>query len=331
MPYLHVSHTIETLSKPWFFGDRRGATYGKILQNKFDAAGRKESIDSALALGSYLIHTESQKNKRHAIRAVLLANLLMKGFPVEQHRQLRQRCDSLSLEELKREFAFLFPALLDTDNRASWHPAFFNDPNNLEALKRPNDWRRGGIPHYRFIVHTLRDPVAKRNVFLNPIFELSKYEALSMSLMGHEHPYSHSLQGLILRVPMNNILITSPRDVSFPNYALSLHDPARGAATPVMADEIIRIAAEEGGLRTPSDVLRNSGHHHYNEIDVCGKPDIPLPHGRTEPLALLGVFVVTDMTGTMMVLPQFRDQYLEIAQASAFNNNVPLLYLPKVG
>jgi hypothetical protein len=70
------------------------------------AAGSKDSIDSALALGSHLVHTESQKHRRHAIRAVLLAAFLMKGLPVGQHWQLRQRRDSLSLEALKREFAF---------------------------------------------------------------------------------------------------------------------------------------------------------------------------------------------------------------------------------
>jgi hypothetical protein len=330
MPYPHVDHTIEALTKPWFFGDQRGSTYGGILRTKFEAAANKASIDSALALGNYLIHIESQKNKRHALRAVLLGNFLMKGFPVQQHQQLRQRCDSLSLEELKKEFAFLFPALLDNDKRSLWHPAYFTDPDNLAALKRSNDWRKGGIPRYRFIVHTLREPEARRSIFRNPIFELSKYEVLSMSIMSNEHPYSHSLQGLILRVPMNNILITSPMDVAISNYAPSVHGQAANPGARVCADEIIRIAAEQGGLRAPNDVIANSGQFHYNEIVVCGKAGIPLPHGTTESLTLVGVFVATDMTGTMKVLPALRDQYMRIVEDSALNNNVPLLYLPKM-
>ncbi|WP_144290167.1 hypothetical protein [Ideonella sp. A 288] len=328
MAYPHVSKTIAELAEPWFLDQPRGKTYGAILQSKFDAADNRAAIESALTLGGYLLHIESQKHKRRAVRAVMLANFLMKGFPVQQHAQLRERSESFSLEELKAEFVFLFPALLDNGNRSSWHPAFFTDPANLVALHRQDDWRERSVPRYRFIVHTVREPLSRVSLFHDPVTELANCDALSMSLIGNEHPYTHSMQGFIFRVPMNNILVTSSRDMAFPNYQPSVHRlGAQGQAA--LADEIIRIAAEQGGLRTPSDVIHGSAAHHYNEIVVCGRPNVKLPHGTTELLTLLGVFVCTTMAGALHVRGDLGQRFLELASQSAFNNNVPLVYLPK--
>ncbi|WP_143747050.1 hypothetical protein [Chitinimonas sp. BJB300] len=163
-----------------------------------------------------------------------------------------------------------------------------------------------------------------------------------MSVLGSTKPIAYSNHGLILGVPQNNVLSTSPTDQWFDNYAgTSQSTKAPGQS---MAKHIAEKNLMLGGLLTPDQVVMHQGtmgamQHcagtaltQHNEIVVCGIAGQPLPHGMTGNLRLLGVFIQTRMDGT---LP---DRYLKsqgpshsiemAASACARNYRVPLLYLP---
>ena len=334
MPTPHVDKTIAALTEPWFFArPDLGRSYGNLLQNGIDARPDRQAIDNALALGGYLLHIESHRRKRLALRAVLLANFLMKNYLVAEHDRLRRHYESLSFDELKREFVFLFPALTDNNNRATWHPAYFTDPVNLSDLKTQNDWRVRIPPRYTFFVHALMD--VHSPVLIDPVSALSRYSALSMSLVSSVRPFSYAPQGVILRVPPNNILTTSASDQFTRTHAPSIHEmrasPEQYAGQPILADHIAELNMLAGGLRTPAEVLlRPPAGTFYNEVVVCGVAGVPLPHGVTERLTLLGLFIATGRDGS---IPDFGAssamERVAVLERCSATFGVPLSYLPR--
>ena len=334
MPAPHVDQTIAAIAEPWFFASPAlGRSYGNLLQNRFDARPDRQAIDDALALGGYLLHIESQRRKRLGLRAVLLANFLMKNYPVAEHAGLRRHYDSLSLDELKKEFVFLFPALTDNDNRATWHPAYFTDPVNLSDLKTQNDWRARVTPRYTFFVHTLMD--VHSPVLIDPVSVLSRFSALSMSLVSNARPFSYAPQGVILRVPPNNILTTSASDQFTRTHAPSIHEmrarPEQYPGQPILADHIAELNMLAGGLRTPAEVLmRPPSGTFYNEVVVCGMAGVPLPHGVTGPLTLLGLFIATARDGSIGPFGNSSaNERVAVLEGCSTRFGVPLSYLPR--
>lgn len=339
MPYPHVDATIAALSEDWFFGPTVGPKYGQRLTKEFAGRGDKQAVDDTLGLGNYLIHTQSNKRQRHALRAVLLANLLITNQPVAVIPRIREQYNSSSLEDLKQQFAHLFPAFFDDNNRATWNPLNFTNPNLLSALQRPTNWTNKAVPLYKFFVHTLKHPSA---VLDTPISMLSGWTAISMSVLASRKPIAYSNHGLILHVPENNVLTASPTDQWFDNYAGTKQSVK--AAGQSMAKHIAEKNLMIGGLLTPDQVVDRQGtaeamqhfagaaQTQHNEVVVCGLPNQPLPHGMTGQLRLLGVFIQTRMDGTLpdhYVKSQGQAKKIELAVAAcAKNYHVPLLYLP---
>jgi len=326
MPYPEFDKTVAELDQPWFFGPQAGANYRGVLTTKFNAAVNRAQIDSALSLGAYLVHSEANKQQRAALRAVLLANILMGNLPVELLGQLKQRFEKHDLATLKRAFANTFPALQDNGNRPSWNPANFTAPATLNGLTK----RRSGfgphfpLPPFRFIIHAVGNYMG--DVFDTPAI-LTRYEVLSMSLMSNTNAHAHDPQGVILRVPENNILAASPTDVAVQNYAPAFNPNAPGAVT--ITDNLIDVAARTGGLRSPNYLLQNiRGYPYYNEVVVCGRANVPLPHGMTGTMTVVGLFVLTDANGVIRGDPatsQARDLRVK---ACARNYHLPVLYIP---
>lgn len=335
MPYAHVDSVIDALVEPWFFGAPRsaGENYGKLLTSKFNARGDQAAVDKALALGGYLIHTQDNKNKRLALRAVMLAAMLMKGTKVSEVDAVRKRCESLPLDALKRAFANQFPGLEGDGLRGTWDPAFFTMPILLPELRELTNWTGKTIPNYQFIVHTSEDPITPSAVFNDPIGELAKYSASSFSLMSNKKPFTYFLQGLIVRVPVNNILVTYHSDLLSVLREQSIHQPTFVKHT--FAEEIgeLSMATGSGGLKSPATILRDQNaagsfaiKSKYNELLICGRSGVPLPQGVTGALKLQGVFITCTRDGK--ILGGQGEERRKACEGHAKRLKVPLLYLP---
>jgi len=326
MPYPEFDKTVAELDQQYLFGPVAGANYRGLLTTAFNNSPNKAGIETALSLGAYLIHSDANKEKRAALRAVLLANFLMGGVPVGDRDRLKKRFEKLDVTALKRAFANAFPALLDNGNRPAWAPANLTDPATLNTLKKP---RSGFGPHlplpqFRFIIHGVGN-------FMGDVFDtpniLTRYEVLSMSLMSNRNVHAHDPQGVILRVPQNNILAASPTDVAVQNYAPAF-DPTNPNAVTI-TDNLIDVAARTGGLKTPDYLLQNvRGYPYYNEVVVCGRANVPLPHGMTGVMTVVGLFVLTDGNGDMRGDPTNRQARLLRVQACSRNYHLPILYIP---
>ena len=347
----HFDAVIDALSQPWYFTESKARataaaqarTYATILTDEFNKRGDKEAIDSALGLGAYLVHSEANKRKRLALRAVLLADVLMKKRPASDIAHLRPRYESLAFDALKRALINLFPLMQGDANRAFWAPDFFTDPILLPDLRIQEDWRNKPVPPYMFIVHASDNPA--KPLWQDPVGEIAKYSGSSMSLISNQKPYVYSasgmVQGVIFRVPAKNILITYHADIMTTLHAGTVHKPAMGKT---LAEEILELAAASGaisgGLATPTTLLGKTGParppsvgmpngSNYNEIVVCGKAGVPLPWGVTENLKLVGFFMFTTKDGKLLQ-PFDAPARLTACEAHAKRLKRPLLFLPHV-
>jgi len=239
---------------------------------------------------------------------------------------MKKRYGRLDLATLKRAFANAFPALQDNGNRPAWNPANFTDPATLNGLKKPPSGigPHLPLPSFRFIIHAVGNYMG--DVFDTPNI-LSRYEVLSMSLMSNRNVHAHDPQGVILRVPENNILAASTTDVAVQNYAPAFDPQNPGAVT--ISDNLIDVAARTGGLRTPDYLLQNiRGLPYYNEVVVCGRAGVPLPHGLTGVMTVVGLFVLTDAGGEIRGAPATRQRRELRVKACALNYHLPVLYIP---
>jgi len=326
MPYPEFDKTVAALDQQWLFGPQAGANYRNILTTEFTAAFNKTQINAALSLGNYVVHSDANKQRRAALRAVMLANFLMRSHPVTLRDQLKRRYENLDIAALKRAFANSFPALQDNGNRPAWNPGNFTDPNTLNSFKkaRSGNGPHPAVPQFRFIIHAVGN--YRGDVFDTPNI-LTRYEVLSMSLMSKSNSHAHDPQGVILKVPENNILAASPTDVAVQNYAPAFSAQSPNAVT--ITDNLMDIAARHGGLRSPDYLLQSiRGYPYYNEVVVCGRAGVPLPHGLTGNMTTVGLFVLTDANGEIRGDPNTRRAREMRVVACARNYHLPVLYIP---
>ena len=290
-----IYKTLSEIEAHWFLGPTVGHHYVKQIK---DALSRFDSyqvlgFDSALSLGERT-DTPNQRfpslpsfsqshgpgdqetERRHAIRACLLAEFAIKKRSVKFSTSLIERFQLRSKDELIKLFKMSFPLVADRGNRNAWR-AGFTDPRSH------NDAR------FRYIVHALRlnenpnpnntSPWTSANSILaNPNARLQNWFAISCSLIDQAHPETFKGCGLILRVPVENILTTHTGDQAFPNHAGAVLPPwantpaTKIEATGALLEKIREYDAAHGGLHTPSQVLAGTGRGNtaYNEIVVTG-------------------------------------------------------------
>lgn len=346
----HYERTIAAIPEPWFMGPGIGQKYVERLNAVFASRTDKQKVDDALALGWYAFHTEENKQHRHAVRAVILAAVLMKGNRAETADFYKRQYKSMTIERLKQEFVHSFPAFFDGGNRGKWSPVNFTHPRTVGALAHITDWTKYPVPPYKFFIHGLTHPA---KTLANPELVLSGRLAISAGVLSNKKPIAFTNHGLILEVPENNILTTSPSDQWFDNYAVSkkhLDEKGRPEKSVkadnghTMAEHIIDKTLRIGGLLTPDEVIDRQGTpavvNHFcgatptshNEVVICGIPDQSLPCGKTGKIRLLGVFIQINMDGTF---PDYykksqgpRAKIRQDLHQCAHVFKVPMLYLP---
>lgn len=340
MPFPHFDATLLALAEPWFIGPALGPKYANILRQAFTKRPDQKAIDDGLALGSYLVHSENNKRHRHALRGVLAANFLMKNQPLGVKDALLRQYKSSTTQALTSQFKNLFPAMIDVDqNRYFWLPELFDDPSDYPQFLKPANWTRNAVPKHMFFIHTVRHGA---DVLNDPAGILGRWTAISMSVLGHTKPICYTNHGVIMSVPANNVLTTSPTDQWFDNYAGT--DRSTKAIGQSMPKHIAEKSVTLGGMLKPTEVMAKQdtpqAMDHFagasitkhNEVVVCGVAGQPLPHGVTGALRLRGVFLQTKMDGTMPQIymkSQGPSNLIEAAvKQCAKKFNVPLLYLP---
>jgi hypothetical protein len=336
----HIQPTLDALQENWFLGSELGPKYARVLKRYVDERTDQLGLDAALALGSYPVHTEANKQQRKALRAVLLAEFVMREQPLDIKDKLVGRYKDLSTDQLKQQFCHTFPPFLDDGNRAAWAPNNFTQPSTLVPLYNPADWTNKAVPPYRFITHSIRANSALLKG--DPMRQLMEFTAISCAVLSSDKPVAFSNCGLILYVPENNIITTSPTDQWFDNYAgTAKSSKAEGQS---MAQHIGEKTIRIGGLLTPDNVLAKQNtpqamDHYagavqskYNEVIVTGQPNQPMPYGRTDYLHLLGFFLQTNMDGTFpekYIKSQGDSNIVRLCVTEAAQRlNVRVLYLP---
>lgn len=339
MPTSHFAAVLAALRGSWFFTDsvsrstaaEQGRAYASRLEQAFNPRADKEAIESALGLGFYAVHTQANEQKRLALRAVLAAEMLIKNRRPADIPALRRPYECLPLDALKRAFVHLFPVGQADSNREKWAPNNFTDPSQLPALKNREDWTGRSVPPYMFLVHMNANP-ATSAVWQEPD-RFDRYSASSLTLMSNKKPFTYpgpgQTQGLILRVPENNILVTHYTDLMSQLHLESIAKEKTGRS---LAEEILELISATGGrLEAPETVLNmtNSGtptvgmSSKYNEVVVCGKPGVQLPWGVTEKVQVVGMFMLVTKDGKLLIGGEERLQAMRI-----HCKNLPLLFLP---
>ncbi len=318
-----------------------GHNYEKVLSGKLNALGPPQLavIDARLALGNYVIRTASAKQKRRALRAVLLACSVMLPAPKPAASYL-QRYKSMGLDDLRHAFFSVFPYNDNSVVRAMWSPGVFTDPGLTafaQQFAQAKDWNAGGLPAFRFMVHCVDDP-ANWGGKADPVAELSNYDLTSMTLLDSTKRFTYfNWGGMVFNVPQNNILITYAHD-----QMSNTHGGARGANGELaLVNEIKTLAIGTDGLKSPDDIVAGQSQDgaylpqgggnsptkssSYNEISVCGRPGTPLPWGHSGALTLKAVFSLVPKNGVLQVNHVAKSkEWAAIGTAL----NVPMLYIP---
>lgn len=342
MAYERVMMTLNSLKNDWFLGEYWGGKYYFLLNAAFNRYGDKNALDNSLSLGRYLLHTDENKKIRHVLRATILSNVLFKNASLDSSRSIFEQLKILPLPAIKQRFLWSFPVFIDNGNRSAWNEINFTSIDSLSVFKRDVDWSKQIIPSYKILVHALVINKLDRNLLTSPITTMSKWSAISTSILSDSKPKVYSNHGLMLGVPQNNILTTSPSDQWFDNYAgtnKSVKSPKK-----TMGEHISDKTIRHQGLLTPDEVILHQGcqsaedYHsgtaitEHNEIVVCGIPDISLPHGITGKLRLLGVYLQTKMDGSLpdkynKSQGSSQEVMMDVVECS-YNCQVPIFYFP---
>jgi insecticidal toxin complex protein TccC len=175
---------------------------------------------------------------------------------------------------------------------SSWNTRHSEGFTSIDTAKVPNQ--------FRFMVHTvpLEDMQKAKTsgdtyyteLFSNPESILGQRDVLSMSVVSDQHSYTYAGTGFVIKVPPQNILVTSPVDMDFRNRAGEGRDQSAGASG-VLSRELIKSRSKYQEILTPMQLVSKS-REDRNEVLVVGRHGVNIYPGMpaTEKLEVVGVF-----------------------------------------
>jgi len=346
MALIHIHDTITAIRQPWLGGAYAGRYIQRIQEGL--AGKNKLAVGNALSLGNYPGHSQVEKDRRMAIRAVLLAQLTVGGKPLHARNGLYNGLKSRRRDQLVAAFRSGVP--WDDRMRLTWAPHNFTDPNGNvgRVLQRKQDWTGRPVPAFRFLIHSLlagsRLP-STLNILQNPAGVLSGWDAISCSLISETKPFPYGHMGLILRVSERNILTTAATDQNFRNHAGTPASGNAGESTGGLANQLLlaqhiaRKHTEFGGLSSPAELLQRQaaspGMTRHSEIVVTGRAGFDFGAKATQPITVPALFRRVDLKGkpyrdtnaifsSLTLKRNAVDALTNAAQAL----NIPVLYIP---
>jgi hypothetical protein len=220
-----------------------------------------------------------------------------------------------------------------------WDPSLFTDPTALaERLGR------GEFPAFRLLVHTVTCGNLARpdgmQLFIEGTQALSRWDTISASVISDRKRFTYATAGVVLAVPVQNILLTSPRDLDFDGNVGDLdrveHWLLPGQLPGVEAmpahqrsallSRRIFLQMDRTSIITPESVLERT-HQDRNEVVVITRPGVNIRtgHGATGPVGVVGVFRAKGKSRAVTPHPR-KDELIEQALSLARGHlNVPLI------
>jgi hypothetical protein len=261
---------------------KNGATLVDRRLERMSKADQK-AISDAMSLGdsvaALLKDKDEEKDRRHAIRAVLLLKFAVKKEPVKLSKDLIAKFGSKAMADLKNEIKSGLPVTDNSPLRDFWDPKHFTDPKAYKADKP-----------FKFIVWGMMNTHTGRGTPYFKILEnpdIAKTFLISSSIIDQVHKSTYYPYGFILKVPKENIISTNSKDQAFKNYKAMTEGMTAAEATD-MLPEVRRVSASYE-IAKPDDILKGTsgkgGAYGYNEIAVMGTS----PEGKS--VDVVGLFV----------------------------------------
>ena len=347
MAHPHIKKTLDAIKQQWL-----GGAYGQRYATQLEQALRtrnKQAVDGALSLGHYLVHSQANKQKRAAIRAVLLAELTVGGRRLGERDVIYAKLKSQPQAQLVARFRKSMGLMWDNGKRSAWAPCKFTAPDSAagQALQVRQNWIGKSLPQFKFLIHSLLGGSrfnSSIGLLADPATTLSGWDAISCSLISNNKPHPYGDFGLILRVSERNILTASPADQQFRNHIGTARGRTAQEGTGglhnqgLLMSHIAEKNAETGGLRTPAQVLSaqatsingNSVVYH-SEVVVVGRSGVNFGAGATRPVQVSAVFRRVKPDGTpyhSLGRAALTQQQITLIDQAANQLNVPLLYIP---
>lgn len=347
MNHPHISQTLSAIRQPWL-GGARGGRYAAQIEQALRTRNRR-SIDRALVLGHYLIHSQSNKRKRAAIRAVMLAELTVGGRRLNERDLIHQKLQRRSRAQLVADLRIAMGIMWDNGKRHAWAPRCFTDPGGSagRALQRQQNWVGKSLPRFRFVIHSLLGGDrfdGSLKILKSPAKTLAGWDAISCSLISNNKPHPYGDFGLILRVSERNVLTVAPADQQFRNHIGTRFGRTDAEKTGGLKNKGLLVGhvadknAELGGLRTPAEVLaqqavsqKNMTTVYHSEVVVVGRSGANFGAGVTQPIGVPAVFRRVTVDGQT-----YRSKYRRAMTRDEIKRfedavrllGVPLLYIP---
>lgn len=356
-----INDTLHAILQPWFLGPS-AKPYVNMIEEKLKSSDRSE-IESHLSLGGYAIHSETNKRLRHAQRACLLANFVMRPLSLNQAKALKGIYRNQSMELLRRSFTKPFPCFWDRGNREKWAPVYFTRPGDpaIQRLYEPTNWSGREVPKYRFLIHSMTEG-REGTLITEPESTLQGWDAISCSVISNEKPNAYDRFGLILKASQYNILTTSGADQWFDNYVGLTKstknplpqgvDPSSAQAKGMFSDHVREFSASIGGLISPERVLELTGRwdtrehmssagkaSRHNEVVVTGKGNVAIGDGYSKPIEVDGIFVLINPDGNYysktqgkfqkeLIRGALKPETIKKIEALSRTKRLRILYLP---
>ncbi|MDR5783771.1 hypothetical protein QCE63_30605 [Caballeronia sp. LZ065] len=191
----------------------------------------------------------------------------------------------------------------------AWDDSAFSDPKTLE---------NSDYAAFRLLVHTVHCGELEREngmqLFREGTMALNQWDTISASVIDENNCFTYATVGFALRVPKQNILLTSFRDMDFDGNNGNL-DRQRNWLIPSLAARIkampahgrngllmrhILDQADRYPIISPEDVLEHTRrlHQEHNEVIVMTRPDVFIQRGsfgserllKTAPVEIAAIF-----------------------------------------
>ena len=279
------------------------ATHGgnrKAVEVALDGLGSsaKKNVSSAISLGSRDDSSQSETDRRKAVRGVLLLLLTVGKQPVAIADGLRAKYSTMGLADLKREIQSRSP-LIAVPASGHWtagvgftDPATHNDRN------------------FRYIVFGMMNTYTGRGISYRTILndpDILKTFMISTSIIDQSHRSTYYPYGFILDVPTKNFVSANAKDQAFKNYKSVLTGVQ--VVDNDMKSEVMRVGNAYPLPNAPQDILNattgRSGDSGYNEVVVLGTA----PEGTQ--IGIAGIFKKVDSSGGNYMRPGDRGHKLD--------------------
>jgi hypothetical protein len=291
---------------PWKDADQRiqdtveyirtlDASAATLVERRFERvpAGDAKKMSEAMSLGKEVPALDKdeakEKVRRHAIRAILLLELLCKKQPIASAKGFIAKYQGQKTDDLAKTVRSNLPAVDDAPERDAWDPKNFTDPKAYAANKP-----------FKFIVWGMMNAYTGRGVSYETILKdptaSAKTSLMSTSIIDQDHRATYYPYGFILKVPQQNIISTHSKDQAFKNYK-SVTEGMTAVEAADMLGEVRRVAATYK-IDTPAKILAGTtgkgGSYGYNEVVVMGLS----PEGKF--VEVVGSFVKVKADGTSL-------------------------------